>query len=65
MRRMMYRIAERLAKSVNAVALVTGESVGQVASQTLESLAVINEVTNIPIVRPLSTMDKKTSLNCS
>lgn len=59
MRRMMYRIAERLAKSVNAVTLVTGESVGQVASQTLESLAVINEVTNIPIVRPLSTMDKE------
>lgn len=58
MRRFMLRIAERLAKKVGAMALVTGESVGQVASQTLESMAAINAVTNMPILRPLVGFDK-------
>lgn len=58
MRRMMLRIAERLAKERGIPALITGESVGQVASQTLESMAAINEVTSMPILRPLVTMDK-------
>lgn len=58
MRRMMYRITEKLAKKQNALAIVNGESVGQVASQTLESMAVINEVTNMPVIRPLATLDK-------
>ncbi len=58
MRRMMYRIAESLANKQGALAIVNGESVGQVASQTLESMAVINEVTNMPIIRPLATLDK-------
>lgn len=58
MRRMMYRIASRLATRLNLPCLATGESVGQVASQTLESLNVINEVTNIPVLRPLCTYDK-------
>lgn len=58
MRRFMFRIAERLAARVEAVALVTGESVGQVASQTLESMAAINAVTNMPILRPLVGFDK-------
>lgn len=58
MRRMMYRIAEKLAQKENALAIVNGESVGQVASQTLESMAVINSVTNMPIIRPLATLDK-------
>lgn len=58
MRRMMYRIAERMAKKENALAIVNGESVGQVASQTLESMVVINSVTNIPVIRPLATLDK-------
>lgn len=58
MRRMMYRIAERVAKRRNCVALISGESVGQVASQTLQSLRTINAVTSYPIIRPLATMDK-------
>ena len=58
MRRMMYRIATKLAKQENCFALASGESIGQVASQTLESMYVINEVTNMPMIRPLATMDK-------
>lgn len=58
MRRMMLRIAERIARSEGIVALVTGESVGQVASQTLESMAAINAVTNMPVLRPLVAADK-------
>lgn len=59
MRRMMLRIATQLAQRLEIPALITGESVGQVASQTLESLAAINEVTSMPIIRPLVTMDKE------
>ncbi len=59
MRRMMYRIAERVAKERKALVIVNGENIGQVASQTLESISVINEVTNMPIIRPLATLDKK------
>ena len=58
MRRMMVRIASRLANKRNCLALVTGESVGQVASQTLNSMQVINEVTNMPIIRPVACFDK-------
>lgn len=58
MRRMMLRIAARIAKQEHIPALITGESVGQVASQTLESMAAINEVTHMPIIRPVVTMDK-------
>lgn len=58
MRRMMYRIAEKMALKQNALAIVNGESVGQVASQTLESMSVINNVTTMPIIRPLATLDK-------
>jgi thiamine biosynthesis protein ThiI len=57
-RRMMMRIAERLAETVGARAVVTGESLGQVASQTLESLDVIGRATRMPILRPLVTYDK-------
>ncbi len=59
MRRMMFRIAEGLAERRGALVLVTGESVGQVASQTLESIRVINEVVNLPVLRPLAGMDKE------
>ncbi|SDH31895.1 thiamine biosynthesis protein ThiI [Alteribacillus persepolensis] len=59
MRRMMLRITERIAQKQDAKAVVNGESLGQVASQTLESMHTINEVTNIPILRPLVTMDKQ------
>lgn len=58
MRRMMLRIGEELAKKRSILSLTTGESLGQVASQTMESMNVINEVTNYPIIRPLVAMDK-------
>ena len=58
-RRLMFRIAERIARDVKARALVTGEVVGQVASQTLENMAVISAATSLPILRPLVGMDKE------
>lgn len=58
MRRMMYRIAERVATKQKALAIVNGENIGQVASQTLESISVINKVCSMPIIRPLATLDK-------
>ena len=58
MRRVMMIIAERLANTVGAQALVTGESMGQVASQTMQSLAVTNAVVTMPVFRPLIGMDK-------
>ena len=57
-RRMMMRIAEALAAQLGAKALVTGESLGQVASQTLENLSVAEEVLRLPLLRPLIGMDK-------
>ena len=58
MRRFMLRITDELRKNVKALAIANGESVGQVASQTLESMVAINDVTNTPIIRPVATMDK-------
>jgi thiamine biosynthesis protein ThiI len=58
-RRLMVRIAEALARGRGALALVTGESVGQVASQTLENIGRIDEVATLPILRPLIGMDKQ------
>ncbi len=58
-RRMMYRIAELVARKENAKALVTGESVGQVASQTLENIIAISQVVSLPVLRPLIGMDKE------
>ena len=58
-RRMMLRIAEALARAEKAKALVTGESLGQVASQTLENMAVIQQAATLPILRPLVGMDKQ------
>lgn len=58
MRRFMLRIASKIAEQRKILALVTGESLGQVASQTLESMFAINHVTNMPILRPLVAMDK-------
>jgi len=57
-RRLMMRIAEQIARARRAQALVTGEVVGQVASQTLENLAVIGSVASLPVFRPLIGMDK-------
>ena len=58
MRRMMYRIASKLAEKRGVLCLINGESVGQVASQTLGSMHTINSVTNFPILRPVCTYDK-------
>ena len=58
MRRMMFRIAERIAVHNHCKALATGESIGQVASQTLESMVCINAVVQMPVLRPVVCMDK-------
>ena len=58
MRRMMYRIAEKVLHERDCYVLINGESVGQVASQTLTSMQVINNVTNIPVIRPVACLDK-------
>ena len=58
MRRMMFRLADRLARRRKCPVISSGESVGQVASQTLQSMHVINAVTNLPVIRPCAVMDK-------
>jgi thiamine biosynthesis protein ThiI len=58
MRRFMMRIAERISTESGCQAIITGESLGQVASQTIQSLAVTNEVVSLPVFRPLIGMDK-------
>ena len=58
MRRLMLRITDQLRENARALAIANGESVGQVASQTLDSMVAINDVTNTPIIRPVATMDK-------
>ena len=65
MRRMMFRLASELAKRRRCLAISTGESIGQVASQTLESMGVINEVSNIPVIRPLVVTDKEEIIRLS
>ena len=55
---MMYRIMERIVKSHDGYVIINGESVGQVASQTLVSMSVINSVTNVPVIRPVACLDK-------
>ena len=57
-RRFMLRIAEEIADRCSAKALVTGESLGQVASQTLDNILTIGEATRLPVLRPLIGMDK-------
>lgn len=59
MRRFMMSISEKIAQKNNSIALITGESVGQVASQTLAALNVTNSVVDMPVLRPLIGMDKK------
>ena len=58
MRRMMYRIANIYAEKIGAKILINGESIGQVASQTLSSMQCINSVTNMPVIRPVACLDK-------
>ncbi|MEU3274284.1 tRNA uracil 4-sulfurtransferase ThiI [Saccharomonospora sp. NPDC006951] len=57
-RRLMVRVASELAKELNAQALVTGDSIGQVASQTLSNLATVEQASSVPVLRPLLTWDK-------
>ena len=65
MRRMMYRIAESIAKKNKFLTIINGESVGQVASQTLTSIRAVNDVTNYPIIRPLACFDKEEIIKIS
>ncbi|MCI9162429.1 MAG: tRNA 4-thiouridine(8) synthase ThiI [Lachnospiraceae bacterium] len=65
MRRYMMRIAERLARDTGGLALITGESIGQVASQTVQSLASTNEVCSMPVFRPLIGFDKQEIVDIS
>ena len=59
MRRLMMKIAERIAKDTGSLALITGESIGQVASQTIESLCVTDDAVSMPVFRPLIGFDKE------
>ncbi|MCR5216341.1 MAG: tRNA 4-thiouridine(8) synthase ThiI [Lachnospiraceae bacterium] len=65
MKRYFYRVAETIARKEGCIGLVTGESVGQVSSQTLQSLAVINEVATMPVIRPLVCFDKQEIIDIS
>ena len=65
MRRYMMKIAEHFALQEDSLGLITGESIGQVASQTMQSLAVTNEVCTLPVLRPLVGMDKQEIINIS
>jgi len=65
MRRIMLMISERICEANNILSITTGESLGQVASQTMESMHAINQVTNYPIIRPLVAMDKKDIITLS
>jgi len=58
LRRAMYRIAEQIANKYHHLVLINGESIGQVASQTLDSISCINSVVRMPIIRPVACMDK-------
>ncbi len=64
-RRLMIRIAEKVAEKEKAKALVTGESVGQVASQTIENISVVNNIASLPILRPLVGMNKEEIIDIS
>jgi len=65
MRRMMLRVSERICEQEGILSMTTGESLGQVASQTMESMHVINSVTNYPMIRPLVAMDKEDIIEIS
>lgn len=65
MRRYMMRIAEAIAKKRNCIGLITGESIGQVASQTMQSLVCTNEVCTLPVYRPVIAFDKQEIVNIS
>src|SRR5699024_9980097 len=65
MRRYMMRIAEKIAEDTGCIGLITGESIGQVASQTMQSLLCTNEVCTLPVYRPLIGFDKQEIVDIS
>lgn len=65
MRRYMMRIAEHIAKETGSLGLITGESIGQVASQTMQSLSATNEVCTMPVIRPVISFDKQDIVDIS
>lgn len=65
MRRIMLTIAEKVCEQEGILSMATGESLGQVASQTMASMNVINEVTNLPVIRPLAALDKEEIIKIS
>jgi thiamine biosynthesis protein ThiI len=65
MRRFMMRLAQRIAERVGAKAIVTGENLGQVASQTMEAMATTQAVTTLPVLQPLVGMDKEEIVRCA
>ena len=65
MKRVMIKVAEELSKKTGAIGLVTGESIGQVSSQTMQSLAVINEAATMPVFRPVIAFDKQDIVDIS
>ena len=65
MRRMMMRIAQKIAQDSGSLALITGESLGQVASQTLPALVTTDNVVDMPVLRPLIGMDKEEIVSIS
>ena len=65
MRRLMMKIAERIARKEDCKALITGESLGQVASQTISALGCTDEAANLPVFRPLIGMDKQEIVDIS
>jgi tRNA uracil 4-sulfurtransferase len=62
---MMYRIASMFAKTKNSLCLLNGENIGQVASQTLESIETIESVATLPVIRPLACFDKQDIIDIS
>lgn len=65
MRRYMMKIAEHFAKETDCLGLITGESIGQVASQTMQSLAATDEVCTLPVYRPVIGFDKQEIVDIS
>ncbi|MHA1264145.1 MAG: tRNA uracil 4-sulfurtransferase ThiI [Candidatus Helarchaeota archaeon] len=64
-KRTMYKVAEKLAQHLNAKAIITGENLGQVASQTLDNLMILNQATSLPVFRPLIAFEKNDTINLS
>ncbi len=62
-KRFMVRVAEQIAKKEDACAIITGENLGQVASQTLDNMVIITSTTNLPILRPILCNDKQETVN--